>query len=232
MNNNNSKERLGLRVCEPHACPCGDSVDAFGVHAFACKKASGRFTRHNAVNDIITRAVAAGDFPVTKEPAGLIPGTVKRPDGVTLLPWRTGDYLAWDVTVSATLAASFLGASSTLSGSASEVAATKKIGKYSGLPSHYSFQPVSFENLGASSASTARFIDDLGRLASRKSGDPRESVFLWQRLSVALQRFNSVLLAQSFIPIQMYLTSSFLFLFFYFNHTLGREPRVPKKKNS
>ena len=113
-----------------------------------------------------------------------------------------------------------------LCGSASEVAATKMIGKYSGLPSHYSFQPVSLENLGASSASTARFIDDVGRLATRKSGDPRESVFLWQRLSVALQRINSVLLAQSFIPHPDEFDEYHLFLFFHFNHTLGREPRV------
>ena len=84
--------------------------------------------------------------------------------------------------------------------SASEVAASKKVAKYSDLPSHYAFQPVAFENLGAASVSTVSFIDQLGRLASRVSGNRNEKTFLWQRLSVSLQRFNSVLLAQSFIP--------------------------------
>ena len=72
--------------------------------------------------------------------------------------------------------------------------------KYSGLPSHYAFQPVALENLGAASKSTVSFIDELGRLAGRISGDRNEKAYLWQRLSLALQRFNGVLLAQSFIP--------------------------------
>ena len=164
--------RLGLQVCEPHECPCGSLVDTCRSHAFICKKASGRFAWHSAINDIVTRAVAAGDYSVVKEPAGLISGSLKRPDGATLLPWRNGDYLAWDVTVATTLAASSIEASSTLSGSASEVAASKKVAKYSDLPSHYAFQPVAFENLGAASVSTVSFIDQLGRLASRVSGNP------------------------------------------------------------
>ena len=192
--------RIGLQVCEPHGCPCGSPVDAWGSHAFVCKKASGRFARHNAINDIVARAVAAGDYPVLKEPAGLISGSIKRPDGVTLLPWRHGDYLAWDVTVATTLAASSIEASSTLSGSASEAAASKKIAKYCDLPSHYAFQPMAFENLGTVSVSTTNFIDTLGKLAHRFSGNRNEGAYLWQRLSLCLQRFNSVLLSQSFAP--------------------------------
>ena len=192
--------RLGLQICEPHVCPCGSSVDACGSHAFVCKKASARFSRHNALNDIVARAVAAGDYPVSKEPAGLIAGSIKRPDGITLLPWRNGDYLAWDVTVATTLASSSLEASSAQCGSASEVAASKTVAKYCDLPSHFSFQPVAFENLGPASVSTASFIDELGRRASRFSGNRNERSFLWQRISLALQRFNSVLLSQSFMP--------------------------------
>ena len=79
--------RLGLQVCEPHLCPCGSPVDANGSHAFVCKKASGRIARHSAINDIISRAVAAGDYPVTKEPAGLISG---RSSGQTGSPLSLG----------------------------------------------------------------------------------------------------------------------------------------------
>ena len=32
--------RLGLELCVPHQCHCGAQVDAFGRHAFVCKKAA------------------------------------------------------------------------------------------------------------------------------------------------------------------------------------------------
>jgi len=33
---------LGLKVCVPHSCHCGQDVDAWGLHAFVCKHAPGR----------------------------------------------------------------------------------------------------------------------------------------------------------------------------------------------
>ena len=43
-----------------------------------------------------------------------------------------------------------------------------------------------------------KFLADLGRKISRVSGDDRETTFLFQRISVLLFRFNSVLLHNSF----------------------------------
>ena len=37
------------------------------------------------------------------------------------------------------------------------------------------------------------FLDDLGRRISFLSGDDREHLFLFQRISVAIQRFNAIL---------------------------------------
>jgi len=48
--------RLGLGVCVPHSCSCGENVDAWGQHAFVCKHASGRTQRHHALNDVIARS--------------------------------------------------------------------------------------------------------------------------------------------------------------------------------
>jgi len=42
-----------------------------------------------------------------KEPSGLLRTDGKRPDGVTLLPWKQGKCATWDVTVSDTLAIRF-----------------------------------------------------------------------------------------------------------------------------
>ena len=46
-------------------------ADALGLHGLVCKQAPGKTARHQAINDIIGRAVTSADTPVTKEPVGL-----------------------------------------------------------------------------------------------------------------------------------------------------------------
>jgi len=75
---------------------------------------------------------------------------------------------------------------------------TAKTAKYAYLRAQYVYQPVSVENLGPFSSSILDFLRDLGRRISRTSGDDREVLFLFQRISVTIQRFNSVLLHDSF----------------------------------
>ena len=109
---------MGLGVCVPHSCPCGEAVDAWGQHAFVCKHASGRTQRHHALNDIVARSFASAGIPVSKEPSGVYRDSIKRPDGITLVPWQSGRAVAWDVTIVTTLADSYLPASSALAASA------------------------------------------------------------------------------------------------------------------
>jgi len=78
--------RLELGVCVPHSCSCGKNVDAWGQHAFVCKHASGRTHRHHALNDVIARSFASAGITIAKEPTGIYRDSVKRPDGVTLVP--------------------------------------------------------------------------------------------------------------------------------------------------
>ena len=191
--------RLGLPLCIAHDCRCGSQVDIWGTHAMACKHAAARQTRHFAINDIIARSISSAGVPISKEPVGLLRANLKRPDGITLVPWFRGRALAWDATIASSLADSYIEASASLAGSASEVAAARKVAKYSDLPKEFTFQPVAFESLGAASSSTSSFIVELGRRISEVSGDPKEELYLRQRLSVCLQRFNSVLLFQSFL---------------------------------
>jgi len=42
------------------------------------------------------------------------------------------------------------------------------------------------------------FIAEIGRRAALCAADPRETTFLYQRISVAIQRFNAVCLANTF----------------------------------
>jgi hypothetical protein len=113
---------------------------------------------------------------------------------MTLIPWTREKAVTWDVTVVNPLAQSYLrsGGSDFTPGAAAEMAASKKEAKYSNLPSSYIFQPVAFECLGAINSSGIEFISDIGRMLAEITGERRSSQFLFQRLSVAVQRYNSV----------------------------------------
>ena len=57
----------------------------------------------------------------------------KCPDGMTLVPWRFGKPLTWDVTVAHTLAESYVSGTSRSAGAAAELAASRKSAKYGDL---------------------------------------------------------------------------------------------------
>ena len=154
--------------------------------------------RHNALNDVLWRALQRANIPSVKEPPGLIHTDMKRPDGITQIPWSEGKCITWDVTVTDTLAAFNLLPSSTVGGGAAEAAARRKEDKYLQLRQHYHFVPVAFETLGPVNASGAQFIDDIGKRLRAVTDDSRESSFLWQRLSVTLQRYNAICFRDTF----------------------------------
>jgi len=105
--------------------------------------------------------------------------------------------LIWDVTEAATLADSYISASARSAGAAAELAATRKNTKYCNLPAVYMFQPIALETLGGINSSVGEFLADLGRKINGVSGETREGLFLFQRLSIVLQRYN-ILLHESF----------------------------------
>ena len=184
--------RLGVNLGQPHPCPCGAQVDSRGTHGLSCKLSSGRMARHHHINDLIWRALQRASVPSSKEPAGLSRTDGKRPDGLTLIPWQSGKTLIWDVTVADTLAASHLATTSRQAGGAGESAATKKESKYRDLSTTHIFVPIACETMGPLSSSALSFLTDLGRRMSAVSGDAREGTFLFQRISIAVQRFNGI----------------------------------------
>ena len=65
-----------------------------------------------------------------------------------------------------------------------------------------SFLLGSVENLGVFSSTTLNFISELGPRICVHTGDARETSYLFQRISVMLQRFNSVLLHDT-LPVDL-----------------------------
>jgi hypothetical protein len=184
--------RLGTRLCEPHTCQCGTFVDVRGLHGLSCRRSAGRHTRHSQLNDIIWRSLCRAKIPASKEPLGLTRNDGKRPDGVTLIPWSHGKCLTWDVTVPDTMAMLHVDATSTLAGAAADRAAAKKKTKYAALQQTHIFVPVSVETLGSWNCESLNFISNIGKKLTEVTGDPLETSYLFQRLSVAIQRGNEV----------------------------------------
>ena len=190
--------RLGLPLCSCHTCPCGEQVDSRGVHGLSCRASAGRSARHFLLNDIICRALASASIPSVKEPVGLgsyidEDGVEKglRPDGLKLIPWSSGRCLAWDATVSDTLAPSYLALSIHSAGAVAEAAADRKRRKYSCISGTHHFISVAVESLGPICSEGASFLSEIAEKISRTTGEKREKSYLFQRISVAIQRGNA-----------------------------------------
>ena len=107
--------------------------------------------------------------------------------------------MTWDVTVESTLAASYLSSSARSAGAAADFAASRKEAKYTSLTNSYIFHPIAVESHGAFNASALSFLTTLGERLTGTSGDLRQMSYLFQRLSVIVQHFNSVLIHESFV---------------------------------
>ena len=85
--------RLGAPLCRPHTCHhCGAEVDSLATHGLSCRWSEGRYHRHAVMNDIVHRALASAKVPSRLEPSGLYRADGKRPDGITVVPWKCGKF--------------------------------------------------------------------------------------------------------------------------------------------
>ena len=91
-----------------------------------------------------------------------------------------------------TLAASHLAESAVRAGSAAAKAEVAKTSKYAQIAVTYAFVPLAFESLGAWGVQCQQFVSELGRRITTATGDARETSYLRQRLSIAVQRGNAI----------------------------------------
>jgi len=75
------------------------------------------------------------------------------------------------------LADSYVASAAREAGSVAELAASKKMYKYTSLAADYHFQPIAVEMLGSIDKSASDFLTVLANKISQRSGDERETVF-------------------------------------------------------
>jgi len=131
-------------------------------------------------------------FHPARNQTGLIPAVELRPDGASMIPWAHGRCLAWDVTAPDTLAQSHVQECAANAGAAAAKAEVAKTAKYAALSATHEFVPLAFETLGAWGGQAQQFVENLGRRIAGITGDIRETAFLRQRLSIAIQRGNAL----------------------------------------
>ena len=106
--------------------------------------------------------------------------------------------MAWDVTATDTLARSYLPETSLATAAAAESASRKKVAKYSDISRTHLFVPIAVESLRPINGAGVDFLCTLGKHLADKSGDPRETSFLFQRISIINQRMNAAAIAGCF----------------------------------
>ena len=133
---------------------------------------------------MIWRALKRADIHATKEPTNLLGDNGNRADDLTLLPW--------DVTIVDIQASSYTSTTSVTPYEVAEETALPKRAKYARIIQLHIFIPIAIETLGPISMDFQRFFDSLGNHLSSVSGNPRETLFLYHRISVLIHISNLV----------------------------------------
>ena len=161
------------------------------THGLSCRWSEGRHHRHAAVNVIIHRALSSAKIPSLLEPSGLYCSDEKRPDGISVVPWKSGKLLVWDATCPDTFVPSYEMSATSEAGAVAVLAEVRKEAKYTSLCSTHIFTPVAIETSGVFGPKSLSFIRELGRQIAHVTAEVNSTNYLMQRLAVAVQRGNS-----------------------------------------
>ena len=130
-------------------------------------------------------------MPSRLELTGLYHSDGKWPDGISVVPWKNGKLLVWDATCPDTFVPSHSSLASGEAGAVAAQAEVRKYSKYCHLDSSYTFVPVAIETSGAMGPRSTEFLKELGYHLRQATVEVKASMYLLQRLSVAIQRGNS-----------------------------------------
>ena len=106
--------------------------------------------------------------------------------------------MAWDVTVPDTYAASHLQSTALKAGSGAKHAAEMKCTMYQELVATHLFFPIAIETADTWDKRAMELIEEIGRRCTIDTDDQRETAYLYQRISIAIQRENALAFTHTF----------------------------------
>ena len=136
--------------------------------------------------------MSSAKIPAILEPVGLSREDGKRPDGMSLFPWKNGKLLVWDFTCVHTTAPSNVHLSERGPGKVADEAEARKLRKYKSLENDFIVTPVAAETFGAWGSSGHNLIKLVGKRITEATSEQRATTFLFQTISIALQRANAL----------------------------------------
>ena len=76
-------------------------------------------------------------------------------------------------------------------GQAADIGERDKIAKYESITDQFVFYPVAVETLGSWGEVSKKFVEDVGCRIAASTGEKLSTSYLFQRISVAVQRGNA-----------------------------------------
>ena len=90
------------------------------------------------------------------------------------------------------MASSYIIKTSKKAGQAASIGEKAKENKYQELSEDFFFSPISVETLGPWGEQSLDLLKDIGSRFAERTGDKRQTSYLFQRLSIAVQRGNAM----------------------------------------
>ena len=194
--------RLGIPLMSAGDCRapnCSTPQDELGDHALHCRDDHGmKGSRHDRIRDAIYKVAQHASFNPQKEMPGIVPGSLSRPADIFVGNWVDGRKIAFDVSVTSPVQEAVLFQAAQRPAAAIEARKQTKmrIHRDNCQAQGIFFQPLVVESFGGWDSDALVFLKELGRQDARRWGKDSalEIKFLFQRLSIALQRGNAALL--------------------------------------
>ena len=188
---------LSSSTCQLHQCICSSQVDAIELHGLLCRKC-------NKTCQILSdqwhpmESHQEGPDPAGEEPIGLSRTDGKRRVGATLITWSHSKSMAGDVTILDTFAKSHITATTANAGAAADKTVFLEISEYTEQSHTHRFTSFTLETEVPWNSEMVELVQEIGKRTTTINSEPLETRNLFQCISIALQRGNTLVIHNKF----------------------------------